>query len=147
MFKVAFFACAAVLAFAGTADAGFDNPLKWDGVHVIHRCPHLTNPIECSNSGHSNSNSYGHPLSRLHRPHLDHRQRCTILRDRYLFHHWQGKPDSLRGYTGCALYRKDAAYHSALYGLGIHAPSSQEGFEAFVSEIRHLILTGQTGLQ
>jgi hypothetical protein len=141
---------AAVLLYFGlcaAAQAGVDNPAKFDGVHVVHRCPKLSNPIECTSVGRDDSKTTrAIPSDGQHR--IPGVKRCTLDRDLYEYHHGlTGKPRALRGYIGCKLYAIDAAYHRNVASLGL-PDTLQEAAERVLtsmgltpSDIGHVALT------
>lgn len=124
---------AMLLTFSTPTIAGVDNPLKWDGVHIIDRCPKLTNPIECGAFRQNNDKGSDDEAPVRAIPSSTRVGDCTELRDRYIFHHWDEKPASLRGYSGCVLYRKDAKVHARLVVLGLKDYRRQEAFESLLS--------------
>lgn len=136
-----------LIAACGSAFAGVDNPTKFDGVHVVHRCPKLSNPIECTSLSHSSRREADRAI-----PHTGHHipgvKACTLDRDIYEYHHGlSGKPRSLRGYHGCKLYAIDAAYHRSLEKFNM-PDNLQEATERVLSamgvtpsDLGHIALT------
>jgi hypothetical protein len=146
---IAFVICAGTYGgFVAAAHAGVDNPLKYDGVHVIHRCPQVTNPIECRSRERGRDSKPIRAIPNRSGHHIPGVSRCTLDRDLYEYHHGlTGKPRALRGYVGCRLYAIDAAYHRATGHLGF-SDSLQEASErmlarlgANVSDLGHIALT------
>lgn len=116
---------------AGKAHAGFDHPFKHtplekraaEGAIPGRHCSKVGNPFECSQDSARPPHGHGPPDD----PYSDHS--CQWLRVMYEYHHAAtGKPRALQGFYGCALWRRDAAYHDSLRRLGID-DDTQELFE------------------
>jgi hypothetical protein len=103
------------------AHAGFDHPLRHaplerraaEAAIPGRHCSKLANPVECE--GQTSPSSEHRSPPNLYADHS-----CHWRHIMYLYHHGAtGKPSSLRGYTGCRLWSRDAAYHNALRRLGL----------------------------
>jgi hypothetical protein len=112
---------------------GFDSPLHHSmRPHLIHRCPKLNNPVECtgkdsSNNQQSSSNNNNHTnhddkdgadYTHTNQHGKDHSSRCRRYRVEYVLRHPVRKPTSLAHYVGCDLWAADHQYHATL-GRGL----------------------------
>jgi hypothetical protein len=104
-----------------------------------HRCPKLSEPIECRDRRGHDAGNQDHFHSFLTHHDRDERRkyRCNFYRVTYIGHHPTGKPASLRAYSGCDLWQRDYAFHIPLERLGFGV-QEQEGLElarALLNEI------------
>lgn len=96
----------------GMRRTGFDTPWHHSfRPHLVHRCPKLSNPIECT--GNDRSAHKRRERSYTVTVHASGTARCVRLRLAYLLRHGVGgRPRGLHGH-GCSMWAADARYHRA----------------------------------